>query len=232
MTSVGAVTGLAMRELWISFRLLALLAVAMAGGILTTVRPNAASDPQALAWGIAAAAVFLSAMAAATLAAERRDGGVAWLALRSVPRSSVLVGWFNALAIPVLIGFAASAVLAWLAFASGSLTPVDPASFAVLAASAATVGMEALALGLLVGVLARPLPAAVLAVSLSTAGAAAGLLVPVGPGYLPTAGLGLLAQAGNLERPLSAGLQALGLGLALTGMLMAAAAAAFARADL
>ncbi|HLY36171.1 MAG TPA: hypothetical protein VKU35_05630 [Candidatus Limnocylindria bacterium] len=227
-------TGLAMRELWISFRLLALLAVAMAGGILTTVRPNAASDPQALAWGIAAAAVFLSAMAAATLAAERRDGGVAWLALRSVPRSSVLVGWFNALAIPVLIGFAASAVLAWLAFASGSLTPtpVDPASFAVLAASAATVGMEALALGLLVGVLARPLPAAVLAVSLSTAGAAAGLLVPVGPGYLPTAGLGLLAQAGNLERPLSAGLQALGLGLALTGMLMAAAAAAFARADL
>lgn len=229
---MGAVTGLAMRELWISFRLLALLAVAMAGGILTTVRPDAASDPQALAWGIAAAAVFLSGMSAATLAAERRHGGVGWLALRSVPRSSVLVAWFSAFAIPVLIGSAASAVLAWLALANGSFAAIDPASFAVLAASAATAALEALALGLLLGALARPLLAAILAVLLSVAGMAAGLLVPIDPGYLPTAGLGLLAQAETLERPLSSGLQALGLGLALTGLLMAAAAAAFARVDL
>jgi hypothetical protein len=231
VTRVGTLTGLALRELWISFRLLALLAVPLAGGILTAVRPEV-TDAQILAWGIAAAAVFLSALAAATLAAERRGGAAAWLVLRAVPRSSILIAWFEALAIPVLVGTIASAVLTWLAFATLPAPLIDPVSFAVLAAAAAATTLEALALGLLLGAVARPLLAALLAAAASAGGVAAGLLVPLDPAYLPTAGLGLLARAEDLERPLSAGIQAAGLGLALTGLLVAAAAMAFARVDL
>lgn len=228
----AALTGLALRELWISYRLLALLAVPLVGGIVTALRPEAARDPATLAWGIAGTGVVVSVLAAAGLASERRHGRVAWLALRAVPRSTVLLAWMGALAVPVLLGTTASIVLAWLVFSGGSFPPLDGISFAGLSAAAAATTLEAVAVGLLAGSLAPPVPAAVLAAGLSGAALGAGLLLPVDPGYLPTAGLGLLAQAGSLERPLSAGLQALGLGLAATGMLLATAAAALARVDL
>ena len=228
----AALTGLALRELWISYRLLALVAVTLAGGIATAVRPDAWRDPVTLAWGLAAGGVVVSAIAAAGLAMERRQGRVGWLALRAIPRASVLLAWMGALAIPVLVGSTAGLLLAWLVFSNGSLPTVDGISFAALGAAAGMTTLEALAIGLLVGSVARPAPAAVLAAVLSGAALAAGLLLPVDPGYLPTAGLGLLAQAGSLARPLSAGLQALGLGIAATGLLLAAAAATLARVDL
>lgn len=229
---VSALTGLALRELWISYRLLLLLAVAIAGGIVTALRPDLGSDPATLPLGIAGCGVVVSAVAAASLAAERRQGAVAWLVLRAVPRSSVLLAWFTAITAPVVLGLAAGAVLAWLALAGGAFQPLDPTAFAALGAAAAVTVLQALAIGLLIGALARPLLAAALAASVSAAGLSAGLLLRVDAGLLPTAGLGLLAQATTLDRPLSAGLGSLGLGLATTGLLMAAAAAALTRVDL
>lgn len=228
----AALTGLALRELWISYRLLALLAVPLVGGILTAVRPEAARDPATLAWAMAAAGVIGSAIAAASLALERRQGNVAWLALRAVPRSSFLLAWMGALAIPVLLSTAISVSLAWLVFAGGSFPLVDGISFAGLGSAAAATTLEALALGLLAGSLARPTLAVAVAAVLSGAALAAGILLPADPGFVPTAGLGLLARAASLERPLSSGLQALGLGLGGTGLLLAGAAAALTRADL
>lgn len=228
----AALTGLALRELWISYRLLVLVAVPLAGGIATAVRPDAAHDPSTLAWGIAAAGVAVSAITAAGLALDRRRGRVAWLAVRAVPRSSILLAWMAALALPVLLGLSASLLLAWFVLSGASFPIVDGMSFAALGGAAAATMLEALALGLLAGSLARPVTAAALAAVLSGAALAAGALLPVDPGYLPTAGLGLLAEAGSLARPLSAGLQALGLGLGATGLLLAAAAAALARVDL
>ncbi len=229
---VSALTGLALRELWISYRLLLLLAAAIAGGIVSALRPDLGSDPATLALGIAGCGVVVSAVAAASLAAERRQGAVAWLVLRAVPRSSVLLAWFTAITAPVVLGLAAGAVLAWLALVGGPSQPLDPTAFAALGAAAAVTVLQALAIGLLIGALARPLLAAVLATSVSAAGLGAGFLLRVDASLLPTAGLGLLAQATSLDRPLSVGLGSLGLGLATTGLLMAAAAAALTRVDL
>ena len=61
---------------------------------------------------------------------------------------------------------------------------------------------------------------------------AAGLLVSPEPPLVPTAGLGLLAQTTDLLRPLAEGLQALGIGLTLTGLLLGAALLIFNRVDL
>ena len=49
---------------------------------------------------------------------------------------------------------------------------------------------------------------------------------------MPTAGLGLIAQATDLLRPFADGLQALGLGLTMTGLLLGAALLVFERVDL
>src|SRR5207253_2259559 len=88
------------------------------------------------------------------------------------------------------------------------------------------------AIGILFGSFVRPIAAAVLAVVASGALLAAGLLVSPEPPLVPTAALGLLAQATDLVRPLADGLQALGIGLTFTGLLLGAALLLFAAGSL
>ena len=222
---------LSLRELWISYRLLVLLAVPLVGGLLTAVVPGAAADPRWLAWGIAGAGVIVAAIAATSLAAQRRRGVAGWLVLRAVPRSSLVIAWFVAIALPALVATAAGAVVGWLAL-SATLPLLDPLAFAALAAAATVSLLEALAIGLLAGAIASPLLALAIAAALSAGGLAAGLLAPIGPALWPTSGLQLLAGAGALDRPFSSGVQSLGLGLAATGLLVLLASAAFSRVDL
>jgi hypothetical protein len=226
-------TRMAVRELWISFRLLLLLALPIAVGLLALLFPPDSGITQpALAWGLAGVATAAGGVAAAAWASERRRGTAGWLSLRAVPRASILIAWFAGLAFPLLVGTAAGALLVWLGTGVAASPPLDALSYASLVGATAVAGLQALAIGILFGSFLRPIAAAVLAVVASGAVLGAGLLVSSEPPLVPTAGLGLLAQATDLLRPLADGLQALGIGLTLTGLLLGAALLIFNRVDL
>jgi hypothetical protein len=229
----GTLTWMALRELWISFRFLALLAVGLSGGIAATaLAPQGWAAPTLVAWGGGAAGVVAAGLAASGIAGERRSGRVAWLSVRSVPRSATLLAWFGSMALPLLLGLATSALLGWLVTGPGITAALDPPGYAAVALAAAVVALEALALGVAAGCFLAPRPAAAVAVLASAALLAIGLATSAEPPVLPSAGMGLLAGAAILARPVSDGLQATGLALAGTGLLLAVAAAALARADL
>jgi len=226
-------TRMAVRELWISFRLLLLLALPIAVGLLALLFPPDSGITQpALALGLAAVATAAAGVAAAAWASERRRGTAGWLSLGAVPRASILIAWFAGLALPLLVGTAAGGLLVWLGTGVAPDPPLDALSYASLVGAAAVAALQALAIGILFGSFLRPIAAAALAVVASGALLAAGLLVSPEPPLVPTAGLGLLAQATDLLRPLAEGLQALGIGLTLTGLLLGAALLIFNRVDL
>ncbi len=229
----GTLTWMAVRELWISFRFLALLALGLVGGLLATaVRASLADGQALLAGGIAGAGIAGAGIGAVALATERRTGRLAWLAVRSVPRSAALLTWFVSLALPLVVGLAVSGLLGWIVVGSPSAPPMDGPAFAALVTAAASTAVEGLAVALLAGTLLRPIPAAILAMVVTAALLGTGLVVVVEPPVLPAAGLGLLANAQTLQRPFSDGLQAMGTALAATGVVLAAAAAALSRVDL
>jgi hypothetical protein len=235
---VVALTALAIRELWISFRLLVLLGIALAGGMLAAVLPDlGGGSSSTLAWAMGGAGILASALAAAALATERRRGMAGWLVLRSVPRSSLVIAWFVALGIPLVIGMGAAAALAWLTVevaSVGSLanSALDALAFAALTAAAVLAVLQALALGLVLGTIARPLLAAVVAAPLSMILLIPSLLIGDVPTYVPGSGLGLLGHAERLAHPLSDGLGSTGIGLAILGATLLVAAAFLERAEL
>ena len=126
---------MAVRELWISFRLLVLLALPLAAGLLALFL---SSDPDlaplALAWGMAGVGILSAGIAAAAWAGERRRGTAGWLSLRAVPRASILVGWFAGLSLPLTVGIAAGGLLVWLATGALASPPLDATSYATLVA--------------------------------------------------------------------------------------------------
>ena len=226
-------TRVVVRELWISFRLLLILALPVIAGLVALYL---SSDPDltqpALALGMAAVAALSAGVTAAAWAMERRRGTAAWLSMRAVPRASILMAWFVGLAVPTLFGIAAGSVLVWLGTGALASPPLDAPAFAALAGAVAGAALLALAIGLVFGSFLRPLIAALAAVLGSGAVFAAGLLVVTEPPLVPTAGIGLMAQAADLVRPMADGLQALGLGLAMTGLLLGVALLLFDRVDL
>ena len=225
-------TRMAVRELWISFRLLVVLALPLAAGMLALLF----SDPDlariALAWGVAGAGTLTAGIAAAAWAGERRRGTAGWLILRAVPRASILVAWFAGLSLPLTVGIAAGGLLVWLATGGVASPPLDAASYATLVAAGAAAALQALAIGMLFGSFVGRIGAAVLAMLASGALLSSGLVLSPEPPVVPTAGLGLIAQATDLLRPFADGLQALGLGLTMTGLLLGAALLVFERVDL
>jgi hypothetical protein len=235
---VVALTALAIRELWISFRLLLLLGIALVGGMVAALLPDlGGGSTTTLAWAMGGAGIVTSAVAAAALATERRRGMAGWLVLRSAPRSSVAIAWFVALGIPVVIGVGAAAALVWLTvevapIASLAITPLDALAFAALTVAATLSVLQALALGLAMGAVARPLLAALAATPLSAILLMPSLLLVDLPPYLPGSGLGLLARAETLARPLSDGLASAGVGFAILAAILLVVAAVLERADL
>ncbi len=229
----ATLTWMALRELWISFRFLALLALGLAGGLLVAVGAGPGADgPALLAWSMGGAGVVAAGVAASGLAVERRSGRLAWLAVRSVSRSATLFAWFGSMALPLVVGLAGSVLVGWLVFGAGVPAPVDLPAFTAITVAAGLTGLEALAAGLVAGSLLDPVPAAVVACLATAALLLMGLTVAVEPPVIPAAGLGLLGAVAALDRPLSDGLQAMGIALAATGLLLAIAAAALSRVDL
>lgn len=240
MSRFLALVGLALRELWISFRLLLVVAVLLAAGLPAALLPHAVTPnlagapPDALGWfalALAVALALVAGIAAATLAGERRNGAPGWMAVRAVPRASIVLAWFTAFAVLLLLGLVPTALLAWLALGAAVL-PAGPMPLVAVTASAACSGLAAIALGLLSGTLLPPWPALALA---ATPAAAILLLAAIGQGgwwTLPAGGLDVLARLDTVERPVGDALRASGAALGLAGGLLVLAAAAFERADL
>jgi hypothetical protein len=230
---LAPLTRLALRDLWVSLRFVPLLAASLASGLVVSLLPpTSGGDPVALAWGMMTASLLVAAIAAATLSTLRRRGTAGWLAVRAMPRGTLLVAWGLAAALPVVVGSASAAFLGWLSIANGPQAAIDPVVYGVVAAAAAVAPLEAVAIGLICGSFGRPVVSAAVAIIL-----AAGLLIPgallyAEPPYLPAAGLGLLASLTSLVHPFSDAVLSLGLGLATIAALIALAAAAFERTTL
>lgn len=232
MSQAGVVTRLAVRELWITFRLLLLLAgfvgVAAAVALLPAPLPVLM---QRLAFGLGMAAILAGMVAAWSLAEERARGRAGWLVTRAVSRGTLLVGWFVALAMLALAGTAIAGVLGWLT-ASGVSFRLDPAWFAAMFVGVAATALAAIALGLLLGA-ALPAPVAVGAtIALAAVTGALGRLVPGAGELLPGASLVELAALGESTASSASTWRATGVALLATAVLLAAARVALDRVEL
>jgi hypothetical protein len=232
--------GLAFRELWISYRLLALLGLLLIASVPVAVLPDLPGSvlagltlerPAWYAIGLAAALGLAAGIAAATLASELRQGRFGWLAVRAVPRTTILLAWFVAFGVVLAIGLTASAILAALSLGEGFLAG-RLAAFVAVSAGVGASGLAAVAAGLLIGTFLRPALAAVLTMVM-----AGGLLVaatmtapPASP--LPVPALTLLAAFDEAARPISEALRAAGTALAIAAGLLVLAAARLERIDL
>lgn len=228
MTATTVVTRLALRELWISFRLLILLAGYVGVGALVALLPASAPDTLwRLSIGLAAAIILGAVIAAGALSTERVLGRAGWLVTRSISRSTLLVGWFLALGGGSLLGLAAAGLLGWLAVSSPR-PPVAPVVFASVIAASAAMSLAGIAIGLLLGSLLRPLPAMVGALALGIAAVAAIQLFA--PGFaLPVA---TLRELLDVERPVAAGISGGGACLVATAAAMILGRVALGRVDL
>jgi ABC-type transport system involved in multi-copper enzyme maturation permease subunit len=232
VSQAGVVTRLAVRELWITFRLMMLLVAFVGAGAAVALLPAALPiTMQRLAIGLGAATVLVAVIAAWSLADERRQGRAGWLVARSVSRGTLLGGWFVALSSVSLAGLAAAAVLGWLA-ASGVSLRLDPSAFAVLLGAVASTVVAAAALGLLAGASFRPLLAALVAALLCGVAVAAAWLLPQAGGLVP--GSAFLELAALIEGPISVAdaWRSAGAALIAAGLLLVLGRVALGRAEL
>lgn len=226
------ITRLAIRELWISFQLLLVLSAFVAAGALVALVPGApAVTLDRLAAGLGIAAAIASASGAGALASQRQRGVGGWLVSRAVPRRTLLHGWFLALGLPVLIGTVAAAVLGWLAVA-GAATGPDPLPFGLAVAAVGAGSLAGLALGLAMGAVLSPVPAALGALVVCGAVAVVSLALPSAAEFLPGAGHVALAALSDVGRPLALAVRAVGTSVLLIAVLLVLARAALDRADL
>ena len=242
MSRFLAVTGLALRELWISYRLLLIVGLLLLAAVPAAVLPAATDDPLVVAtgrihpfaFGLAAGLAVAAGVAAGTVAAERRRGTAGWLITRAVPRATIVVGWFVAFAVVLAIGTAPAAGLAWLSL--GPLAEaIDPVAFVAGTAAAWGVGLAALALGLLLGSLLATLPAMLLGGAVTAAvllPAMTASLPALGTAPAPGAPFANLADLASATRPIGDAVRAGGAALAACAALLVLASAAMARADL
>jgi hypothetical protein len=231
VTQAGVVARLAVRELWISFRLFMVVAVFVAAGAVVALVPGPLPITMArLAAGLAAGTLAAAAVAAWSMAEERRAGRAGWLVSRSLPRGTLLTGWFAALSVVSLVALAAAGTLGWLAATSVALR-LEPGGFAALLAGAAATTLLAIALGLLVGILLGARLAAFVAVALLALAGSIAWAAPLDATILPGGAHVALARLteGTPEGP---GLRATGAALAGAAVLLAVARAAIERAEL
>jgi hypothetical protein len=232
VSRASVVTRLAVRELWITYRLLGLLVAFIAVGAAVALLPAPlTATMQRLAAGLGMATLVAGAIAAWSLADERTSGRAGWLVTRSVPRTTLLGGWFAALAAATLTGVAAAAILGWLA-ASGVALRLDPGGFIALAAAVAGTALAVVALGMLLGVLLRPRPAAFAALVLAASVGALAWLGPDLAGMVPGAALVALARLNESVAPFGVALRSAGSALLTTALMLLLARIALGRAEL
>ena len=238
MSRFATLTLLVLRQLWISFRLLAIVALAAGSALPVLLLPSSpgstglALDARGLlAMAIGGALAFVAAIASMAIAAERRRGHAGWLVLRAVPRHTFLLAWFTALGTVLALGLLPAGVLAWLA-TGPDVVSAGPVAFAATFVAVYLAGLAALSIGLLLGVLLPAWAAGPLTMLLVGSGLLLAALGPAGWAPLPSAGIGILARLDEAARPIGDSLRASGTALALTAALLVAGAAVLERVDL
>ena len=231
MSRFVALVGVDLRELWISFQLLPMLGVLLLSGLLPAMLSPVAPPPLTYSVALAMALALISAMAGFSLAAERRRGMAAWLTLRTVPRSALVLAWLASSACLLVLGLVVSAAFAWLSLFGDLVGGELGVPFGVALVSVGAAGLATLSGSLLIGALLTPPLAATLSLLLSGGVLLAGA-VPIGAPWLPSGGIGLLSQFPTIARPLASAAQSAGVALLAAALLLAAAVAVLQRADL
>jgi hypothetical protein len=239
MNQMRTLTRMALHEMWISFRMMLLVVVPLVGGIGVIALPPELSGVTAVGgagfWFAVAASIAIalaSGVAALTMAHERSRGTVAWMAVRAVPRSAVLLSWFITFSILLAGGIVLGSVGAWLTTIDRAETAPDVFPFAAAVVASASAGLACVAGGLLLGTVMRAVPAMLLALGLTIPILVAAILTPADGIALPTGGIGLLAHLDTASRPLAFSLQAGGAALAVAGVLLVLASVGLERANL
>lgn len=227
-----ATAWLALRELWVSLRLLVVLGSFVAAGATVALVPASLGDAAGrLALALGAAATIAAAVTAGAMAAELRRGRAGWLVSRAVPRGVILAGWLAAIGTTSLVGLTAAGLLAWVAIASSPSAP-GAGPFVLHLAAVACGTLAAVALGFLAGItLPAPLGAAVATVA-CVGVLAVTIVAPTLGTLLPGAGHQALAALPAAAQPIAPALQAAGVSLAAAATLLALARAALERSDL
>lgn len=243
MSRLLTVTGLALRELWISFRLLAAvgavvisaLPAALISGVPSGSVGNDWTPLRLFAVGLAAALAVVAALAAIALAGERRRGTIGWLVSRSVPRSLVVLGWFSAFAIVLLLGLAPAGLLVWSTLGGATESLGGPLTLAMPLLAAWAAGAAAVAVGLMLGSRLPGLAAGLVTLVLAGAAlvpAAAGMAPDLATSPSPAAGLAVLGVLLEATRPIADSLRSAGLSMVIAAAVLVLGAAALGRADL
>ncbi|MGH2428775.1 MAG: hypothetical protein ACRDGV_07820 [Candidatus Limnocylindria bacterium] len=232
MKLIMTMAWLALRELWISPRLLVLLVPFISAGALAALLPMSVSDAtDRFAAALGVATMIVAAVAATSLATERRLGRAGWLVSQAVPRGSLLAGWLVAICAATLPALAAAGLVAWLALSESPRAPAA-GSFALDLVAVGCGTLAAAALGLLAGTTLSSVAAPVVALLICCGVAAVTIAAPAIGSLLPGAGHQALAGLPDTPRPLGGALQAAGVSLGAAAILLAVARAAFERADL
>jgi hypothetical protein len=232
VSQAGVVTWLAVRELWITFRLVIMLLAFIAIGAVVALLPAPLpAVMQRLALGFGAASLVVAMVAGWSLADERIHGRAGWLVTRSVARGTLLGGWFVALSAVALTGTVAASILGWLA-ARGVAPILDPWRFGSWVGAVAATVVAAVALGLLTGTLARPRIAVLLAATLALASGSVAWLLPVPDGLVPGSALVGLAAVTSDTSSVSTAWLATGAALLAAAILLGSARLLLERVDL
>ena len=223
------------RQLWIQLRLLGILAlptIAAFGAVIVDGQSGSREAGRvALAVGLATAAILSAALVGAGFAEEIRSGAAAWLVVRAVPRTALIGAWLVLPALAVLVAFVLSGILAGLALPLALLQAPDPIAVAVTVVAAAAPALPLSAAGLVIAVYA-PVRVTMVAV-IGVAAIVALPLVLLGDTAVHAAsGYWLVAGMVPADRPITVGLQAIGLCMALASLLWTVAALLFLRRDL
>ncbi len=239
MSRLLALVGLAVHELWISYRLLLLLTLPLLGGLAVGAIPAELAGLRAVdgaarwyAISLCASVGIGAAVVSGTLAAERRRGTIAWLAVRAVPRSSVQLAWFIVMGGVMVLGITLGAAAAWFTATERLAEVSDAAPMVAATTASAAAALMVLAAAMVVGALPlAPAPASALSLLLGVGTLAATVVVPL-TAPLPTGGFGLLADLSRSSRPIADALQSTGTALVGVATLLVLAVLTLDRADL
>jgi hypothetical protein len=226
------VARLAVRELWMTFRLLLVLVAFVGCSAVLVLLPAAPRIMLGrLAVGLGVATIVAAGIAGWSLAAERLAGRAGWLVTRSVSRGEVLSGWFLGLTAVVTAGVLGSGLLGWLAVFSLPVS-FDPLAFVTSLAAVAATAAAAIALGLALGSVLRPPGAAGIAVTTTVLVAVAIVVLDGGDRIAPGAAFRLIGDMAGGGATLADALRATGIGLVMTAVLLSVARLAMDRAEL
>jgi hypothetical protein len=226
------------RQLWIQLRLLGLLSIPVLAA-LAAVIVEGQTAPEwgpaigrvTLAIAYAVAAVVCAVLVGTGFTEEIRSGAAGWLVVRAIPRTALIGAWLVAPSLAVLVAYGLAGILAGLAIPAPVAQPSDPLTIAIgiVASAAPTIPLTALALAVGVGASGR-------VTVLTIVGTVAVVTVPLvllGDAVIhPASGYWLVAGIVPGDRPITVGLQSIGLCLALAALAWLWAARRFARRDL